>query len=195
MQKARAKPVALRGLEFATTILLRFDKYTLAAVPKQGRSPTTSRSRRFLFNVECRLLADAQLADNVAVAVRVMRLQVVEQAAALADEHQETAPRGVILLVSLEVLSQLANARTQNRNLDFRRTGVGIVGTEALNQVGFRCRCQHSVLVTPRSPEFRSSNPSQCLSRDYHGLVLQGNHATSVNNPRNPSKSPLPKAE
>ena len=57
----------------------------------------------------------------------------------------------MVLLVGLKVLSQLTNPRTQNRNLDFRRTGVGIVGTEALNQVGFRCRCQHSVLVTPKS--------------------------------------------
>ena len=110
---------------------------------------TTYRSRRFLFKVEFRLLADAQLADYVAVAVRVVRLQVVQQAAALADEHQKAAPRGVILLVSLEMLSQLANAHTQDRNLDFRRAGVGIVGAEALNQVSFGCRCEHSGFVTP----------------------------------------------
>ena len=103
-----------------------------------------------------RLLADAQLADYVAVAVRVVRLQVIQQATALADEHQETAPRGVILLVGFEMLSQLADTRTQNRNLDFRRAGVGVVSTEAFNQVSFGCRCQHSVLVTPGLPEVES---------------------------------------
>jgi len=96
-----------------------------------------------------RLLTDTQLADYIPVAVRVMRLQVVQQAAALADEHQEPAPRRVILLMSLEMLSQLADAHTQDRNLNFRRTGVGIVGAEALNQVSFRCRCQHSGFSTP----------------------------------------------
>ena len=48
---------------------------------------TTARSRQFLFKSLGRLLADAQLADNFAVAVSIMRLQVVQQATAFANEH------------------------------------------------------------------------------------------------------------
>jgi len=114
---------------------------------------TTSRSRRFLFKDKFRLLADAQLADDIAVAVRVMCFQVVQQAAALADEHQKAAPGSVILLMCFEMLGQLANAHTQNCNLNFRRTGVGIMSAEALNQVGFCYGCKHSVLVTPQIVE------------------------------------------
>jgi hypothetical protein len=49
---------------------------------------TTSRSWAFLFKDTIRLLADAQLADDFAVAVRIVRLEVVQQAATFADEHQ-----------------------------------------------------------------------------------------------------------
>ena len=51
--------------------------------PQTGLGDSCSR-------LNSRLLADTQLADNFAVAVRVMRLQVIQQAAALADEHQKT---------------------------------------------------------------------------------------------------------
>ena len=36
------------------------------------------------------LLADTELCDYVAIAIGIMGLQVVQQAAALADKHQET---------------------------------------------------------------------------------------------------------
>ena len=85
---------------------------------------------RFAF----RLLADSEFADYVPIAVRIVRLQVIQQAAALAHQHQETAPGSVILFVCLEMLGQLANPLTQNRNLDFRRTGIRIVCAEAFNQ-------------------------------------------------------------
>ena len=66
-----------------------------------------------------------------------MRLQVIQQTAAFADQLQQATPGCVILLVGLEMLGQFANPLTQNRNLDLRRTGVRIVGAEAFNQVVF----------------------------------------------------------
>jgi len=62
-----------------------------------------------------------------------MRLQVVQQAAALADQHQKSTPRSVILLVSLKVLGQFTNPLTQNRDLDLGGTRVLLVGAEAFN--------------------------------------------------------------
>jgi len=79
------------------------------------------------------LLADTELCDYVAVAIGIVRLQVVQQAAALAYEHQQTTPRCVIFLVGLKVLGQFADPLTQNRDLDFGGTGVRIVGAEAFD--------------------------------------------------------------
>jgi hypothetical protein len=54
------------------------------------------------------LLADTEFADYVAVAIGIVRLQVIQKAAALADQLQKTTPGSVILLVRLEVLGQFA---------------------------------------------------------------------------------------
>src|ERR1017187_3645524 len=91
------------------------------------------------------LLADTEFADDVAVAIGIVRLQVVQKAAALADQLQKTAPGSVVLLVRLEVFGQFADARTQNRDLDLRRTGIRIVGAEAFNQGCFLSSRQHGV--------------------------------------------------
>ena len=49
---------------------------------------TQSRRVRFGDKVLACLLADAQLPDHIAVAVRVVGLQVIQQATALAHQHQ-----------------------------------------------------------------------------------------------------------
>ena len=73
------------------------------------------------------LLADAQAADQIGVALRVLALQVVQQAAALADQLEETAARVMIFRVRLEVLGEIADAFAENGDLNFRRAGVGFV--------------------------------------------------------------------
>src|SRR6185437_10577211 len=139
----------------------------LCLVPCRGQTPATSpaaeklrRIHRPVFHMEQGLrpmsglgasdstsafwlLADTELADYGPVAVRIVQLQVIQQAAALADQHQQSTAGCMILLVRLEMLGQLSNPLTQNRNLDFRRTGVRIVGAEAFNQVCFLSGRQH----------------------------------------------------
>ena len=114
---------------------LEFARYTIAPNAECDGAMTRFRSWGFRFNV-CFLvlLADTELGDYVAVTIGIMGLQVVQQAAAFADEHKEATTRCVILLVGLEVLCQFANTLTQNRDLDFGGTGVRIVGAEAFNQ-------------------------------------------------------------
>src|SRR5207248_9127067 len=68
---------------------------------------TSFRSGRVRFNVY--LLADSELADYVAIAIRIMRLQVIQKAAALAHEHQKATTGRVILRVGFEVFGELAN--------------------------------------------------------------------------------------
>src|SRR5580704_7215083 len=89
------------------------------------------------------LLANAQFADHGPVPLRIVRLQIVQQAAALAHQHQQSTPRSVILRVCLEMLSQVANALAQYRNLHLRAPGVGIMGAIACDYFRFLLRCQH----------------------------------------------------
>src|ERR1700752_1245123 len=98
-----------------------------------------------------RLLADAQLTDDFAIPVGVVGLEIVEQAAALAYQHQQTAARTMILRVGLEVLGQLANALAEDRDLHFRTASVGVMRAKTRDDVGFFRRCQHGVCVTPVS--------------------------------------------
>src|SRR5688572_8106108 len=73
------------------------------------------------------LLADAEAADQLRVAFRILALQVVQQAAALADQLEQ-APTGMVILgVHLEVLGEVVDPVAENGDLHFRRTRVRIV--------------------------------------------------------------------
>ena len=76
----------------------------------------------------CALAAQAETLDQLLVAADVLALQVVEQAAALTDHDQETTTAVEVLLVGLEVFGQVADALRQDRDLDFRRTGIALAG-------------------------------------------------------------------
>ena len=55
------------------------------------------------------LLADAEALDQFRVAVRVLALQIIQEAAALADQLQQAAARVVVLGVRLEMFGQIAD--------------------------------------------------------------------------------------
>ena len=79
------------------------------------------------------LLTDAELGNQRTVAVDVLLLEVRQHGTALADHLEQAAAGVVVLLVDLEVLSELLNARGQDGDLDLRRTGVGRVGAVCLD--------------------------------------------------------------
>src|SRR5271157_4426602 len=147
------------------------------------------------------LLADTEFADYVAIAVGIVRLQVIQQAAALADQHQQSTPRGMVLLVDFEVLGQFANPLTQNRDLDFRRAGVCIVSAEAFNQGCFLGSRQHGVccsscLLSPLSSVYceTTMNARPRAIRNSTGTQKQTRAAqrTAVTAPPPTSNSPEP---
>src|SRR3954449_7373316 len=70
------------------------------------------------------LLAKAKLGDEAGVAVLVLAAEIIQQRAALVDQHQKTAARMVVLGVGLEVLGEVLDAFGQDRDLDFRRPSV-----------------------------------------------------------------------
>ena len=75
--------------------------------------------------------------NNRLVTFGIVSLEVVEQAATLADHHEKTAPGGMVLLMRLEMLRQFTNPLTQDRDLDFRGPGIRRMSTVLVNQGGF----------------------------------------------------------
>lgn len=71
------------------------------------------------------LLADAELRNHGLITLRVVLLQIVEQATAPADHHQKPTTRAVILEVRFKMVRQLTDALAEQRNLNFRTPGVG----------------------------------------------------------------------
>jgi len=88
-----------------------------------------------------RLLADTHLQNYSLVPLRVVLLQIVEQATTPADHHEKTATRSMVLLVRTEVLGQLADALAEKGNLDFRAACVGGVGLVLLDDIVFLLSC------------------------------------------------------
>jgi hypothetical protein len=76
-----------------------------------------------------RLLTELQRRDDLAVPVHVGPLEIVEKLATLTNEHEKAAARVVILLVDLEMIREVLDALTQERNLNFGRTRIGLVET------------------------------------------------------------------
>ena len=66
------------------------------------------------------LLAQAKTFNNLAVPIRVSTVKIVQQAAALIDHHDQTAPGCMVLHVGLEVRCQVADPLAQKCYLDFR---------------------------------------------------------------------------
>src|SRR6202162_3353142 len=64
------------------------------------------------------LFADAELPNDRLIALGIVSLEVVEQATPLADQHEQAAARAVVLLVRFEVVCQLANAFTDDGDLN-----------------------------------------------------------------------------
>src|SRR5271170_47516 len=79
------------------------------------------------------LLAQTESFHNLAVPIRVAAVQIVQQPPALIDHHDQSATRGVVLCVGLEVAGQIADALAQESNLHFRRTCILGVYPELLN--------------------------------------------------------------
>ena len=62
---------------------------------------------------------------NRFVTLGIVKLEVVQQAATLADQHEKTAARAMVLLVRFEVIRQLANPLAKQRDLDFGAARIG----------------------------------------------------------------------
>lgn len=66
------------------------------------------------------LSAQAETCDQLSISLDIFTLEVVQQAAALADHHQQATPAVVIVLVSAEMIGQMVDAVAQEGHLDLR---------------------------------------------------------------------------
>jgi hypothetical protein len=64
--------------------------------------------------------AQAETRDEIAVAIDIFALEVVEELAALADHLQQASTGVVVVNMSLEVIGQILDAGRQQRYLDLR---------------------------------------------------------------------------
>ena len=64
------------------------------------------RTTKFQQRVRPQLLAETEFLDHSLIAIGIVGFEIVEQATPLADQHEKTAARAVVLLVHLEVFRQ-----------------------------------------------------------------------------------------
>jgi hypothetical protein len=138
---------------------------------------TNVRSERFRGNVGIKVGFLDLLSDYFAVAIRIVSLQVVQKAAALTDQLQQSTPGSVIFFMRLEVFGQFSDTRTQNCDLDLRRAGVRIVGAEAFNQGCFLSSRQHGVCYSSCVLSPLSSVLSEITMNARPGAIRQHNRA------------------
>jgi hypothetical protein len=102
------------------------------------------------------ILAEFELLEQSAVALQVARLQIVEEAAALAHHLEQAAPAVVVLLVRLEVLGEGLDARCEKRDLDLGGAGVaivlGVLGDDGLFGFLGDCHVVHLLHRSVREP-------------------------------------------
>ena len=93
------------------------------------------------------LLPQPQLFNQPAVAFNIIVFKVIQEPPAPADHLEEAAPGVVVLLVHLEVLSEVGDSLGEDGYLDFRRSRiaqVGIVLRHDLRLLFFGERHSHS---------------------------------------------------
>src|SRR5579875_1261628 len=83
------------------------------------------------------LAAQAELGDQLPVALDVVVPHVVEEPAAPPDELHQPPAGVVIALVDLEVLGEMGDTLTQNGYLDLGRSGIGVVEAVGRDRRGF----------------------------------------------------------
>ena len=105
------------------------------------------------------LLSQAELLNDCSVTLDILLLQVCEHAAALTYHLQQTTTGMVIMLVLLQMLGELLNALSQDSDLYFRGTGIGLMGTVCCDYFSLLLFADHirhliikNIFLAPNAP-------------------------------------------
>jgi hypothetical protein len=85
-----------------------------------------------------KLFAQLELFRDRLVTAQIGVLQVIKEAAALADHHEQSATGAVILLVALQMLGQMVDPLREQRDLHIGGTGVLRVRLKLFNRLYLR---------------------------------------------------------
>jgi hypothetical protein len=92
-------------------------------------------------NTSLILSTQLQAADKLLIAALVFPLQIIQQPAAPANEHQQAAAGMEILRMRLQMLGKIGDALRKQRHLNFGAAGVGCLCLIFANKrrAAFRC--------------------------------------------------------
>src|SRR4029450_2885068 len=124
----------------------------------------------------------------------VLSLQILEKPPALADQHQQSPARVMVLRMRLEMLREAVDALGQKRNLDLRGAGVPFVSPELLDQalLAVERKCHREVSSNRLVPE---TNPQSGFKKTLFCQQIGAKRTTrwvgsKVSGPRAPRGRP-----
>ena len=83
------------------------------------------------------LLPNFQTPQQVEILFGIDPLDVIQQTATPTDHPQQTTPTGIVLRVQFQMLGHLGDAIGEQRNLDFRRSRIGLAAAKFTRQLLF----------------------------------------------------------
>ena len=111
------------------------------------------------------LLAQAQLGDQRTITLDILFLQVSQQIAAAADHLQQPAIAVLIVLVGLQVLVQMIDARGEQRDLNLGGTGVVLAQAAGRNNLLFALHGNNSSFFNKICHGRRAGIPDRGIRR------------------------------
>jgi hypothetical protein len=86
------------------------------------------------------LLSQAELLDQGPITVDIFVFQIVQEAAALTHQLDQSTTGMVVLGMDLKMIRQVTDALAQDGHLDFRGAGVGLMQPVAIDYLLFLFR-------------------------------------------------------
>ena len=103
------------------------------------------------------LFAEAEFRDGLFVEIEIGFFEVFQEFFALPDHLHETSFSHKVMFVGFDVFRDLFDPFRQNRNLNFRRTDVGLRTGDLGNSFVFILFCDHSEIIISLNAEIFKS--------------------------------------
>lgn len=120
--------------------------------------------------------------DQGTIPLDILVPEVLEESSTLADQHQETSPAVMVLLIDLQMLGEMADAFGEHCNLDLGRTRIRVVQPIFFN---YCLRVFHAEIPFERRKRGRTSG-NDCSTQTY---AANPNRVTGSLPGLNPSES------
>jgi hypothetical protein len=103
-------------------------------LPSRARGPSALRAGELHAPLTTKnLLTELQFTSHCNVAVVISFVQIIQQTAALADHLEQPAARAVVLIVLLQMLSEMIDPLGEQSNLNVGTTGISVMHPKLFN--------------------------------------------------------------